>query len=213
MEKTDLYIGIMDNAKLDSLHKTALVKIESLETMLSNHLVSESYFSDILSHQWTLLSIQTAIFVVLLVLLSSVVYYISWKNYKKIKVRLKTIEQKYKEIPPIVDRLNTIDKRASRAIYETPSNPDWKIVWHIRYLAWFVANLAKDENGTLEKDLILRCLQLRKEYEVLKANTAAYNKFKNFENKTGLKEILFSLIKLDIKEVSQIAIEILSDLQ
>ncbi len=197
--------------KVDSLNSITLNRIDSLENLLNNRLISENYFQDILSHQWTLLSIQTAIFIFLILLIVSLVSLISWKVYfKKLTSKITTLESRLANMPELLEKINGVENRASRALYEMQENLLLKVVWHIRYIDWFVENIDGDK---IKEGLISRCKVLKKEYDRLKSDEKHFNGFKKFENKGSLKKTMIKIIGLEIKELTPIATEILNDLQ
>ena len=201
-------------SKIDSVNSLNVKRIDSLENLLDNHLISEKYFQDIISHQWTLLSIQTAIFIFLILLIVSLVSFISWKVYfKKLTNKINTLESRMANMPNLLEKINGAENRATRALYEGEKNIVWKVVWHIRYIDWFVENINSKDGEKIKEGLIIRCKSLKVEYDKLKSDEKHFNGFKNFENKGNLKKTMIKIIGLEIKETTPIATEILNDLQ
>jgi hypothetical protein len=211
MELETINCGDYCISKIDSVNSLNVTRIDSLENLLNNHMISEKYFQDIISHQWTLLSIQTAIFIFLILLIVSLVSFISWKVYfKKLTNKINNLESRLANMPELLEKINGVENRASRALYEMQENILWKVVWHIRYIDWFVGNI---EGEKIKEGLISRCKVLKKEYDRLKSDEKHFNGFKEFENKGNLKKTMIKIIGLEIKELTPIATEILNDLQ
>lgn len=201
-------------SKIDSVNSLNITRIDSLENLINNHLISEKYFQDIISHQWTLLSIQTAIFIFLILLIATLLTLFSWKLYfKKLSNKITSLESSLANMPNLLEKINSAENRATRALYEMAENIVWRVVWHIRYIDWFVENISSADGEKIKEGLITRCKVLKKEYDSLKSDEKHFNGFKNFENKGNLKKIMIKIIGLEIKELTPIATEILNDLQ
>lgn len=200
---------------VDSLNCIYTIKLDSLSTIINQNKISEKYFQDILSHQWTLLSIQTAIFIFIILFILGIAGFISWKYFfKNILDKTTEAQMNLANMPDIIIKLNDTTNHALRALYESTTNRIWKIVWHIRYLEWFANNYNKNNSqDTNRNGIIVRCQHLKKEYDALKASPEDHQRFKNFENKGGLKRALKKLIDSDIKEIMPIVLEIFGDLQ
>lgn len=214
MELETIKCGDYCISKIDSVNSLNVTRIDSLENLLNNHLISEKYFQDIISHQWTLLSIQTAIFVFIILLIATSITLFSWKLYfKKLSNKITTLENSLVNMPNLLEKINDAENRATRALYQMSDNIVWKVVWHIRYIDWFVENINSVDGEKIKEGLIIRCKCLKVEYDKLKSDEKHFNGFKNFENKGNLKKTMIKIISLEIKELTPIATEILNDLQ
>lgn len=190
-------------------------KTDSISELFKHSQIKESYFSDILSHQWVLLSIQTAIFVMIILIIVTAAGYFSWRVFfRRIVIKNKELQNNFENIPEILDELKMTTNRASRALYESAERKGWRIVWHIRYIDWFVNNYKDDDRkDEFRNGIIQRCKNLSNEYDILVKDNEEYEWFKKFANKDGLIKTLKKLIDTEIPEIMKIVLRIFGDLQ
>ena len=114
-------------AHLDSLDNFYKTQIDSLSLEINQEKICVEYFHDILSHQWTLLSIQTGIFVFIVVFVLAILGLISWKYFfkkildanKQLRNRQSELEKNLNNMPNIAKDLNETTNLALRVAYES----------------------------------------------------------------------------------------------
>jgi len=200
---------------VDSAYLQLENKVDSINVVIKNHEYAESFFSDILNHQWTLLSIQTAIFIAIILIIITLIGFISWKLYYiKLSSKLKELEESNLYLAKKIESYETIEKGivkasqlALRSLYEQKGqNIKWKIIWHIRYCEWFY------DNNQL-KGLKVRLKKLEKEILEAETKPRIFNSLKNFENKKGLMDILQKILGSDDKDILDIVIRIIKKIE
>jgi hypothetical protein len=203
-------MGNIDSLKLVSLQ----LKIDSLTTQVEKNEIGKTYFSDMLSHQWTLLTIQTAIFIAIITIILAFLSVITWQTViKRHRARIERLEDDLATYESVKNKILEYDtkfeevrRNALRALYEGISDPKWKIIHHIRYCEWFYDNNITD-------DLLTRLKKLEKELTSLKTSDEDFNSLKKFENSRGLHAVLKKIIQSENTEISSIAISVLNDLK
>lgn len=181
---------------IDSLNCIYTTKVDSLIKLNEQTQIGQNYFSDILSHQWVLLSIQTAIFIGIILIIIALVGFVSWKFYfNKIQNRLTEIEKKQNEVEKSKEKLHNLENRVAltymntmRSLYEQPKDLRWKIIWHIRYCECFFES--SDFVG-----LQIHLKNLEKEMIEIKMDDLLFKALKKFENISGVKNILRKIIQ------------------
>lgn len=210
MTKDSIYTSIYSD-KINQLENLINTKTDSLKILIDQNKLSQSYFSDILTHQWTLLSIQTAIFISIVLIIISIAGYLSWKFYlSKIFERVKNIESTLYDYEVSKEKLTDMEKRiestnmnAIRSLYEGATDPMWKVIWHIRYCYCFYKINSID-------GLIFRMGKLENEFQKIQTNPDLLTKFKKFENINGVKKILKEIVQSNNSKVVTISANILS---
>lgn len=202
---------INTNQRIDSLNNLYNYKFDSLLKINEQTKIGQTYFSDIISYQWTLLSIQTAMFIGIIVIIFSIIGLLSWKFYfKKIQDRLSSIEKTTTELEESKKNISILEAKVEktnmntlRSLYEGATNLIWKAIWHIRYCESFY------DRGLFD-GLQTHLKILEKEFEEIK-NKKQLKSLKEFENISGVKNILRKMIQNE--KVSLIPVNILSDIE
>lgn len=191
----------------------------SLEDVLEAHRVAVrgEYFSDILSHQWVLLSIQTAIFVFIVTALLAIIGLVAWKTvferlYRKVKDNDEKVESFQREFAELRLLAENAEKKARlahrnsfRSQYEFNLDPVWKIVWHIRYIEAFFDD--SDFHG-----LRIRLGILEKEVDNLKKTRDQLAQFSKLEVKDSLFQQLVKISQGQDKDAGAVALRIFGKL-
>jgi len=172
--------------------------------------VRGEYFSDILSHQWVLLSIQTAIFVFIVSAILALVGLFTWKTFferlfRKVKENDEKVESFQKELVELRLLAKNAEAKARlahrnsfRSQYEFNQDPVWKTVWHIRYIEAFFDD--GDFHG-----LRIRLGVLEKEVDKLRKDNEQTARFQRLEGKDSLFQIMVKISQGSDKDSAIIA--------
>lgn len=199
--------------RIDSLDNAINTQVNTLTNIIEKSQIEQTYFSDILSHQWTLLSIQTAIFIGIIFIFLTVAGLISWKFFfQKVENRLDNFEGTIDESKGLNEKFDKLGEalektslNALRSLYEGTENRVWKVIWHVRYCELFF-DMGAD-------GLLHRLKRLKIEFEALKESQDDYAYMKRFENLAGIKKVLLKIAQSEDQEVSSIVVGILNDLE
>lgn len=191
-------------------------RVNSVEKTLAEVQVSTTYYQSILDHQWVLLSIQTAIFVAIIIIFLTAAGLISWHTILKkliqrqneIERKLLAVVEKTEKVEKIEQHLFMLNINVHRSLYEGTPTLWMKIVWHIRYCQ-AIYERGIDDDKSLEA-FIIRIDTLEYEFDQLRVEPAQFQNFVNFENIGGVKAILKRLIQDERKEISRIPTAILN---
>ena len=212
MSDTDSLKIVMLQLKVDSLEKISETQFLNFIAESEKTQIGKSYFTDILSHQWTLLSIQTAIFLGIITIIIALMSFVAWKTIiNPYRDRLQNVETTLKEVENVKQKIVYYDKEfertrmnALRALYEGIVIPEWKFIHHIRYCEWFYDHKSPD--------LKVRIKTAEQELNALKSEGGKFQFVKTFDNVSGLHTILKKIIQSKDKEISLTANRILSEL-
>lgn len=229
--------------KNDTIGLETLSKIEKEIDILTRKVeiaaIREEYFDSILSHSWTLLTVQTMIFVLIVTMIIVIVGFISWKVYflrlnKKVDSAIqmsdtnyekseKSIKRSREELEAIINQIkNDILETTSgnllelkKAVDEANRNAarglyEQKGNDDVWRVIWHIRYIGKIDIKELEA-IRNRLKQLENEYARIK-NHVSYNYLVKFPNIGGIREILYKLSELNDKEIKRISLKILDDI-
>ena len=194
--------------KMDSLNVVYKSSIKSLSNLVDKNNIGQNFFTDILSHQWSLLSYQTAIFIGIILILVAVLGLLSWSLiFKRINVLEKNADSyntALKKILEIEQRLEIVRTNTLRSLYEGTNNKMWKFIWHIRYCECFY-------DRDLHAGLLTRIGKLNEQYIELKKYQPHFIAFVQFKNQAGIIKILQKMVQSNDPEVVRVTSSILSE--
>lgn len=181
-------------------------KMDSLTVQIAQLDGRSQSFSDILAHQQMLFTSQTAIFIAIVLGLIAIVGLLGWSWFRhqlrRIRVdlnrALETIGQfneQMESFAGLSSELNQTKNRSLRSLYETSraqNHRGWTIVWHIRYMEWFLDNNQID--GLAE-----HCKSLLEEFSSFEKEDSSF--LKGLGNKGTVRRTIHRILSLDDKRV------------
>jgi len=181
-------------------------KVDSLTIQIAQMDGRSQSFSDILAHQQMLFTSQTAIFIAIVLGLIAIVGLLGWSWFRlqlrRIRIdlnrALETIDQFNQEMESfsgLSSELNQTKNRSLRSLYETSraqNHRGWTIVWHIRYMEWFLDN---DKIDGLSE----HCKSLLEEFSSIEKNDIIF--LKGLGNKGTVRRTIHRILSLDDKRV------------
>jgi len=215
-------------------------KVDSLEHQIEMLQVKENFFNSIISHQSSLLTIQTAIFVGILLIIVTFTGFIAWQSvfrklFRRVEENEKQIEDSIKnfmtsvdeklenfrgeitgknekEINDVKQEMSNIGKQAKTALINALRSlyENSNKGTYIRVI-WHIRYLySLIDNNDFIKK---RIVVLEREYDSIVKDPDKFNRLKNFTNLAGILKTLEKLSQLDDTEVKRISGRLLSDLK